>query len=90
MKINKKNTKIMLFNTAIQNDFMPEMQVEEDELLEVDEEIKLLGAMLTSDLKWHKNTEYRTHKGFARLWMLRRLKHLGASTAELLDVLLNK
>ena len=76
----------MLFNTASQNDFMPEMKVEEDELIEVVEEIKLLGVMITSDLKWHMNTEYITHKGFARLWMLRRLKQLGASTAELLDV----
>ena len=32
-----------------------------------------------------KNTEYITKKGFSRLWMMRRLKRLGASDTDLLD-----
>ena len=50
------------------------------------EEFKLLGVFITSDLKWHKNTNYITTVGFQRLWMIRRIKQLGASQSELLDV----
>ena len=59
MQINKKKTKIMLFNDATHNDFMPEMTINYVEFFEVVEEIKLLGVMITSDLKWQK--KYRIH-----------------------------
>ena len=37
-------------------------------------------------MKWVENTDYMCKKGYARLWMLRRLKGLGATRKELLDV----
>ena len=37
-------------------------------------------------MKWYDNTNYICQKGYERLWMLRRLKVLGAIEAELLDV----
>ena len=37
-------------------------------------------------MKWYDNTEYICQKGYERLWMLRRLKGLGASEVELMDV----
>ena len=85
MKINKKKTKTMLFNTATTRDFTPKLNIE-NETIELVEEMKLLGVMVTSDLRWHSNTNYITKKGYSRLWMVRRLKLIGASTAELLDV----
>ena len=54
--------------------------------LEVVEKSKLLGVKIQSDLKWNDNTNYICQKGFMRLWMLRRLKGLGATEAKLLDV----
>ena len=54
--------------------------------LEIVESVKLLGLKLRSDLRWCDNTDYICHKGYARLWMLRRLKGLCANQAELLDV----
>ena len=86
MKINKKKTKVMLFNQAIKYDFMPEIKLDDGESAEVVEEFKLLGVFITIDLKWHKNTKHITTKGFQRLWMLRRLRQLGASQSELIDV----
>ena len=62
---------------------MPKIEIEAGSILEVVEEFKLLGV---SNLKWHSNTNYMCQKGYARLWMLRRLKGLGASTEEMLDV----
>ena len=39
---------------------------------------KLLGGIFISDLKWYENTQLICKKGYERLWMLRRLKKLGA------------
>ena len=63
MKINEEKSKLMLFNTSTVNDFTPVIKVNDREL-EVVEEMKLLGVVLTSDVKWAKNTEYITKKGF--------------------------
>ena len=65
---------------------MPEIKVNADDNIEVVEEVKLLGIVITSDLKWHKHVEYLRKKGFASLWALRRLKNLGASSDTLLDL----
>ena len=65
---------------------MPRLLIEDGIFLEVVEEFKLLGVILQSNLKWYSNTEYICKKGYARLWMLRRLKSLGANCDELLDV----
>jgi hypothetical protein len=50
------------------------------------EQIKLLGIIVTSDMKWHANTAYLCERGYIKLWLLSNLKRLGATTAELLDV----
>ena len=42
--------------------------------------------MVRSDLSWRSNTSNICQKAYARLWMLRRLKPLGASISDLLDV----
>ena len=55
--------------------------------IDIVEETKLLGVIIRSDLKTVLNTDYIVKKAYKRMWMLRRLKHLGAETSELLDVL---
>ena len=50
------------------------------------EETKLLGLIIRSDMSWVSNTEYMTKRGNSKLWMLRRLKVLGASQDDLVDV----
>ena len=85
MKLNKDKTKVMLFNTANQSDFMPEIAVD-GKNLEVVEEFKLLGVMISSNLKWEANTDYITKKAYKRLWMIRRLKNLGMNTKSLVKV----
>ena len=85
MKINQAKTKLMLFNTAKLLDFEPDVVVN-NETVELVEEMKLLGVVVTCDLKWHENTKLITKKAFSRIWMLRRLKNMGASRQVLLDV----
>ena len=81
MKLNKKKTKVMLFNNA----WTPELVIEE-ETIEVVEQLKLLGVQVTSDFKWSTNTAYITKRGYNKLWVIRRLKSSGANTKELCDI----
>ena len=57
------------------------------EILETVDETKLLGTTITSDLKRNKNTSHIFKKAYARMWIIRRLKMLGASRSRLIDVL---
>ena len=85
MKINFKKTKLMLFNPCTSLDFSPKMLVNDHEIGYVNE-VRLLGLTITSDLKWGSNTENLVSKANKRLWILRRLKNLGASQDALLEV----
>ena len=88
MQINVRKSKVMIFNTGRKYDGMPHLTLSGtgDQYLEVVEQFKLLGVIIRSDMKWFDNTDYICQKGYARLWMLRRLKGLGASEMEMLDV----
>ena len=85
MKINQTKTKVMLFNNSKQNDFLPELKLD-GEQLELVEQMKLLGVIITSDLKWHENTNHIVKKASRKMWILRRLRNLGASRSTLLNV----
>ena len=77
MKINFKKTKVMLFNPCWSVDFMPHLEVEDKEL-ELVEEMRLLGVIIQSDMKWGANTDHIVKKASFKLWVIRRLKALGA------------
>ena len=66
MSINHNKTKLMIFNKSITIDFLPNFKFGEHEI-EVIEKTKLLGLIITTDLKW---------EAMARLWLLRRMKKL--------------
>ena len=87
MSINHKKSKILLFSRHRKYDFMPEVKFIQGENIEVVEQMKIVGFILRSDMKTISNTEYIVKKAYARMWMLRRLKVLGASRCRLLDVL---
>ena len=85
MKLNLRKTKFMLFNQCKSIDFMPALNIDGADI-ELVEEMRLLGVVLTSDLKFSRNTKYIVERGYKRVWMLRRLKTLGASDHQLVDV----
>ena len=64
---------------------MPNIQIDGNEI-EVVEEMRILGLIIRSDMKWSSNSEHIVLKAFHRLWVLRRLKALGANNLDLLDV----
>ena len=75
----------MLFNNCKKWDFMPELSLDGQDI-ELQEELRLLGVVIRSDMKWISNTESIVKKGYDRVWILRRLKKLGATAEELRDV----
>ena len=85
MKLNYKKTKLIVFNPCKNIDFMPEINIKNN-TLEVVNEIKLLGLTIQSDMKWTSNTRNMVIKANKRLWILRRLKNLGALENDLLEV----
>ena len=85
MVINYKKTKVMIFNPCTSIDVLPELSLENNEL-EVVDEIRLLGIIIRSDLKWIANTENMVIKANKRLWIIRRLKYLGAEQSDLVDI----
>ena len=74
MRINEDKTKLMVVNTSTATDFLPSLAFGGGEPLEVIESTKLLGVILSSNLKWQENTDFICKKGMSRLWLLRRLK----------------
>ena len=57
MKLNVNKTKLMLFNPCKEKDFMPEMSLEGSRI-DLVENIKLLGVVLSSNLSWDSNMDY--------------------------------
>ena len=84
MVINEAKTKIMVFNQARKVDILPKVRLNDD-LIEVVDEAKLLGIMITNDLTWHKNTQYIIGRSYQRMWILRNLKKYEADDQTLLE-----
>ena len=87
MAINRGKTKCIIANSRRKWDVMPEISLGEGENVEVVEQLKIVGYIFRSDMKTSANTDYIVKKAYARLWVIRRLKALGASHVDLLDVL---
>ena len=85
MKINKQKSKVMLFNPSKKFDFNPQLSLDNSTLSLV-ENYQLLGVIIQSNMKWDMNTNYICGKAYDRIWMIRRLKALGATDTELVDV----
>ena len=81
--MNEKKSNIMLFNRAKTLDFQPKILIN-GKLLDVVKFTKLLGVMISSDMKWNKNVQYISGRVRKKLWTLRRTKELGGTTEELL------
>ena len=86
MKINPNKTKIIKFNKSRKHDFPPEVYLSNNELLDVVSEVKLVGVIVSNDLKWQKNTDFICLRARQKLWVLRRLKKFNMEISRLADV----
>lgn len=69
MQLNQKKTKQIVFNFNRGKQFTTEIHLKQDPL-EIVNEVKLLGVIISNDLKWHKNTSYLTKKANRKMRML--------------------
>ena len=86
MKINKTKTTVMKFSNSRKYDFPLELHFADGTQVNTVEVSKVLGVMISSNLKWRNNTTYICSKARRKLWLLRRLQPLGLSAMELFDV----
>ena len=61
MKLNYKKSSAMIYNFSNKFQFSSRITMEETQL-ELVKQCKLLGVILTSDLKWEENTKYLVNK----------------------------
>ena len=86
MILNKRKTNLIKFTNSRKTDFPPEVKFRDGTLLETMSDTKLLGVIISKDLKWSKNTTYICNKARKKLWLLRRMKLLNLNKYELYDV----
>ena len=86
MKINAKKTKVISFNKSRKFDFPPEVRFSDQQNLVVVPDLKLVGVVLSDDLKWQKNTEYICERARQKLWTLRRMKKHNLELFKIFDV----
>ena len=87
LKIKESKTCVMKFNTSNTLDFPVELKIPEfHDQITMTDETKLLGVMITSDLKWEAHKNYICGKALQKMWVLRRLKRLDVNEDFLIDV----
>ena len=85
MRINPKKSKVILFNKSRNWDFPPELSFADKINLEYVPHMKLVGVVVSEDLRWGKNTQYICDKAMQRMWTLRRMKMLNLDMDIILD-----
>ena len=86
MQINQQKTNMMMYNRARKWDFPPEVFFENGVQMNVVHQFKLVGVVITDDLKWEENTKYICQKARRKLWLLRRMRGLDLTIPQMLDV----
>ena len=81
MILNQKKTKVMMFNYTDNYQFTTRLRLN-NENIEVVNKTKLLGVIVSDDLKWEENTQYLVKKANARLELLRKVASFTTSVAE--------
>ena len=84
MKINEEKTNYMMFTRA-KADFGTRLNINQVKLDNV-QEAKIVGVWLQTDLKWGKNTKELVVKAYSRLGMITKLKYVGVTTEDLIDI----
>ena len=85
MKLNEKKTTNMLFNFTKDSQFTTEISLK-NEKLETIEKTKLLGTIITNDLKWHENTKYIVKKANQKMRLLHKFSKFTSNKAHLIHI----
>ena len=85
MILNEEKTKSMIFNFTKKHKFSTRLTLK-NKNIKVVKEMKLLGVIITDDLKWNKNIKHITRKAWMRIQLLQKVSEFGASTADKLQI----
>ena len=84
-KINEKKTKAMIFNFSKKHQFTTRLQLN-SQTVEVIKSTRLLGTIISDDLKWDLNTKNIVTKANARMQLLRKVAEFGAPYEDLKSI----
>ena len=84
-KLNVGKSQIMIFNFTDNFQFSTRLYLE-NTLLEVISQTRLLGTVISSDLKWHKNTEVIVKRGYQRMIILHKLYSFKVQIRDLVNI----
>ena len=82
MKINEQKTKAMIFNFTDNHQFTTRLQLN-NQTVEIIDSTRLLGTIVSNDLKWDLNTNNIVKKANARMQLLRKVAEFGAPQEDL-------
>ena len=85
MKLNEQKTKVMVFNFTCSKQFATRIMLNNN-LLQTITETRLLGTIVSSDLTWHKNSQYLTQRGYSRMTILRSLYEFNIPEEDLVTI----
>ena len=85
MKINESKCNVITFNRSTKNIAPKQLLLNGNELNSVDK-IKLLGVIITNDLRWRENTSELCKKVNKKFYMIWKLKEFGFKKEELLTL----
>ena len=77
MELNIDKSRAMIFNFTPNYKFTTGFTHDEGNI-DVIDEVKLLGTIITNDLKWSKNTDYLVKKANARMRLLQKIVEFNA------------
>ena len=75
----------MIFNFTEDYQFATRLFLQ-NEILDTVTETRLLGTIITSDLKWHKNSDILVKKAYKRMVILQKLKQFNVSIQDMLVI----
>ena len=78
MILNAKKTKVMIFNFTNNYQFTTRLALN-NENIDVVKQAKLLGVLITDDLKWDANTELLVKKANSRMELLRKVANFNTN-----------
>ena len=81
-KLNVDKSKVMIFNFCQDYQFSTRLYIG-NSLLDTIHETKLLGTIVTSDLKWNSNTNMLVRKAFTRMQILHKLNSFSVGQEDL-------
>ena len=69
MRINSTKSKIMKISMSRTKDFPTDIEVDGN-YLKVKDKLRILGVIITPNLKWVENTEFICKKAYSKIWAI--------------------